>query len=92
MLVPPVPTQTTEHFRDRYHRIYSVNGGSDAADEEEDDNLVVRSFTDDPEIPLTQIRVSIQCMYCTCTCTGMTILTTSIFNLNLKFLNMDRDF
>ena len=46
-------------FRDGYRKRY---GDTDM--EEDDDNLVVRSFTDDPEIPLRQIHVSIYMYTC----------------------------
>ena len=49
--------QTVNDFREEYFRIYA-NGTTTDPVENEDDNLVVRSFTDDPEIPLRQIRVS----------------------------------
>ena len=42
-----------DDFRAQYFR----NGTAGSSTDEEDDNLVVRSFTDDPEIPLRQIRV-----------------------------------
>lgn len=41
-------------FRTQYYARYNTSNG---ASEEEDENLVPRSFTDDPEIPLKQIRV-----------------------------------
>ena len=37
----------------RYDEIYAHG----AEDEANDENLILRSFTDDPEIPLKQIRV-----------------------------------
>ena len=45
-----------DDFRAQYFNIYR-NGTAGSSTDEEDDNLVVRSFTDDPEIPLRQIRV-----------------------------------
>lgn len=41
-------------FRAKYYPRYNSSNG---ASEEDDENLVPRSFTDDPEIPLKQIRV-----------------------------------
>ena len=67
-----VSLQTVTNFREQYLTRYNANSTGDAADEEDDDSLVVRSFTDDPDIPLQQIKVSTMYMYmfmcCACTC------------------------
>ena len=66
-----VVLQTVTDFRTQYIRRY--NGTTDEAEEDDDDNLVVRSFTDDPDIPLQQIMVrtctvSVYMYVYTCTC------------------------
>ena len=52
----PPPLQTVNNFRAQYFTIFR-NSSDGASADDEDNNLVVRSFTDDPEIPLRQIRV-----------------------------------
>ena len=47
--------QTTAKFREKYNQIYNISGDEDG--ERNDEDLVIRSFTDDPEIPLQQIMV-----------------------------------
>ena len=47
--------QTTAKFREKYNQIYNISGDEDGQSNDED--LVIRSFTDDPEIPLQQIMV-----------------------------------
>ena len=49
-----VVLQTVTDFRTQYISRYN---GTMEESEEDDDNLVVRSFTDDPDIPLQQIMV-----------------------------------
>ena len=53
-----VVLQTVTDFRMQYNERY-INGTTDETEEDDDDNLVVRSFTDDPDIPLQQIMVRI---------------------------------
>ena len=48
--------QTVNDFRAQYYTTFR-NSSEGASTDDEDNNLVVRSFTDDPEIPLRQIRV-----------------------------------
>ena len=48
--------QTVENFHAQYDDIFDKN--NDTTSEGEDENLILRSFTDDPEIPLRQIKVS----------------------------------
>ena len=47
--------QTVEDFNGRYDILYNKSSDSGSDDPEEDH--VLRSFTDDPEIPLKQIMV-----------------------------------
>ena len=56
-----ISLQTVEDFHTEYNRLYNKSG--DNQNSEDDDNLILRSFTDDPEIPLKQIKVLI--IWCT---------------------------
>ena len=52
------------------------NSTDDSAENEE--NLILRSFTDDPEIPLRQIRVHRPLCVCVCVCMVMFIKWTGL--------------
>ncbi|MCG8623640.1 MAG: hypothetical protein MJE68_16810 [Proteobacteria bacterium] len=45
-----------EDFHTQYDRFFNHTGEEDS--DADDENLILRSFTDDPEIPLMQIKVS----------------------------------
>ena len=47
-----------EDFHTQYDQIYMHNKTNEENGDAEDENLILRSFTDDPEIPLNQIAVS----------------------------------
>lgn len=56
----PCVLQTVENFHNRYMEIYNTSDDDDGS--EDDSDLILRSFTDDPDIPLNQIKV--QCAWC----------------------------
>ena len=51
-----VVVQAVEDFNRRYDELYNTSNSGGASEEAEEDH-VLRSFTDDPEIPLKQIKV-----------------------------------
>ena len=53
--------KTVNDFHGTYDREYGVqNMNTNSTDDQtdEDENLILRSFTDDPDIPLRQIKVN----------------------------------
>ena len=54
-----------ENFHTQYDKLYMKNMTDDENSDAEDENLILRSFTDDPEIPLRQIKV-LQSYLATC--------------------------
>ena len=50
-----------ENFQSQYNDLYNKNRNDTTEDEQNNGdgkNLILRSFTDDPEIPLRQIKVN----------------------------------